>query len=459
MGTMPASDAAPLPRAGEVFFDVRGDSRTMRVSWYGDTGVAVFSIWNGGTCTGTFRLPIPELPRMIDALSHGPGDAGAPPAAHASQQAPAGAADPGPPTAAMQSGDAEDYQDEPGYQDDPGYQDAAGYGPGALGYQEAPQGYPDGPQGYPDEEEPGFAYGPRRYAMGRHGYDEAPGGEYEPLASEYEAPGGGYRDAEPAAGYPPPDAGRPYRQAPADPRQEPTAAGYADWAQLPQARSGQRAAGGPLPVGQWQHDEQAAGPYAGDHGPASYRDDQGQAPYRDDQGQAPYRDDQGPAQYRGVHGPAPYADDHGPAHDHWPDQYRGDHGPAPYPGDHGPADGYDPEGEPPYPGPGIDELGADPLEADYGGEAEQGFLPGPPTETFSPVAVGGSHSRQAGNPAGPGQPRRRGGGYRPAAEDPDDAGGHPGYTRPPDSASESLAYHPGRAGRREREYRPPRDGY
>ncbi|HYV79327.1 MAG TPA: hypothetical protein VE979_14445, partial [Streptosporangiaceae bacterium] len=69
---MSASDAAPLPRLGEVFFDVRGESRTMRLSWYADTGVAVFSIWQGGTCTGTFRLPIADLPRMVEALRRGP---------------------------------------------------------------------------------------------------------------------------------------------------------------------------------------------------------------------------------------------------------------------------------------------------------------------------------------------------------------------------------------------------
>ncbi len=37
---MSASDAAPLPRLGEVFFDVRGNSRSMRLSWYADTGIA-----------------------------------------------------------------------------------------------------------------------------------------------------------------------------------------------------------------------------------------------------------------------------------------------------------------------------------------------------------------------------------------------------------------------------------
>src|ERR1700691_2839475 len=71
MGSMSASDAAPLPRLGEVFFDVRGSSRSMRLSWYADTGVSVFSIWQRRTCTGTLRLPMEELPRLIDALQRG----------------------------------------------------------------------------------------------------------------------------------------------------------------------------------------------------------------------------------------------------------------------------------------------------------------------------------------------------------------------------------------------------
>ncbi|HYK66889.1 MAG TPA: hypothetical protein VEV45_03015 [Streptosporangiaceae bacterium] len=70
------SDAAPLPRLGEVFFDVRGNSRSMRLSWYADTGVAVFSIWQAGMCTGTFRLPIADLSRMIEILERGPSPQG-----------------------------------------------------------------------------------------------------------------------------------------------------------------------------------------------------------------------------------------------------------------------------------------------------------------------------------------------------------------------------------------------
>ena len=72
IGIMSASDAAPLPRLGEVFFDVRGDSRSMRLSWYADTGIAVFSIWQGGRCTGTFRLPMEDLARMTEILQRGP---------------------------------------------------------------------------------------------------------------------------------------------------------------------------------------------------------------------------------------------------------------------------------------------------------------------------------------------------------------------------------------------------
>ena len=68
---MSASDAAPLPRLGEIFFDVRGSSRSMRLSWYSNTGVAVFSIWQGGTCTGTFRLPMDDLTRLVDSLRRG----------------------------------------------------------------------------------------------------------------------------------------------------------------------------------------------------------------------------------------------------------------------------------------------------------------------------------------------------------------------------------------------------
>jgi len=124
IGNMPASDAVPLPRLGEVFFDVRGNSRSMRLSWYAETGVAVFSIWQGGMCTGTFRLPITDLPRMIDILRTGPGPA----------RSPQGAAGGHGPADNLRPADGPGRAPRPAWpRDDSGYGAAA-----AAGYSDAP---------------------------------------------------------------------------------------------------------------------------------------------------------------------------------------------------------------------------------------------------------------------------------------------------------------------------------
>ena len=62
---------APLPAAGEVFLDSRGSGRALRVSWHAEADVVVLSLWSGGTCTGSFRLPVEDVPDMIDALRDG----------------------------------------------------------------------------------------------------------------------------------------------------------------------------------------------------------------------------------------------------------------------------------------------------------------------------------------------------------------------------------------------------
>jgi len=167
MGSMSASDAAPLPRLGEVFFDVRGESRTMRLSWYADTGVAVFSIWQGGTCTGTFRLPIADLPRMVEALRRGPhGHDDQVTGEQPGSREPRLPAAPGPPprpeldrdigtgqTAAVHAPPA--GPEMTGYQAGP---EPTGYqaGPEPTGYRAGPEptGYragPEPPPGYPPE--------------------------------------------------------------------------------------------------------------------------------------------------------------------------------------------------------------------------------------------------------------------------------------------------------------------
>jgi hypothetical protein len=232
MGSMSASDAAPLPRLGEVYFDVRGESRSMRLSWYADTGVAVFSIWQGGTCTGTFRLPIADLPRMVAALQRGPhGDARGPRDARgtAEQQ---GRTD-------QRGGHAREPRPEPdtGYSD-PGYSGPYAGPPAAYGEEPAPD-YPDRPgqgrraepateayrEGQGDEYRRTGAHG-RHEEEARQGYrdDSLPGGyRGEPGGGYRGQPGGGYR-SEPG-GY----RGEPggYRGEPGGYRSEP-GGGYED---------------------------------------------------------------------------------------------------------------------------------------------------------------------------------------------------------------------------------------
>jgi hypothetical protein len=159
MGSMSASDAAPLPRLGEVFFDVRGESRTMRLSWYADTGVAVFSIWQGGTCTGTFRLPIADLPRMVEALRLGPhGHDDQVTGEQPGSREPRLPAAPGPGPAAsprreLLDRDIETGQTTAAVHAPPAVPEPTGYqaGPEPTGYQAVPPrpGYPPEPPGPP----------------------------------------------------------------------------------------------------------------------------------------------------------------------------------------------------------------------------------------------------------------------------------------------------------------------
>ena len=140
---MSASDAAPLPRLGEVFFDVRGNSRSMRLSWYADTGIAVFSIWQGGRCTGTFRLPMDDLARMTEILQRGPQRrrAGRQPDYHGGY-GPAGYDEPGYESAGYdEAGYGEAGYDEDWYDEEQGSR-AVGHG---ADEHELAGGYPDRP--------------------------------------------------------------------------------------------------------------------------------------------------------------------------------------------------------------------------------------------------------------------------------------------------------------------------
>jgi hypothetical protein len=60
-----------LPARGEIFGDDRGGHRTLRLSWHHDEGLVVLSLWRGGLCTGTFRLPVQDVPALIEVLRRG----------------------------------------------------------------------------------------------------------------------------------------------------------------------------------------------------------------------------------------------------------------------------------------------------------------------------------------------------------------------------------------------------
>jgi hypothetical protein len=73
-------EVLPMPAVGDVFTDVRGDDRTMRVSFHQDRGVVVVSLWAGTVCRGSFRLATDDVARLVEVLSviATPGGTGSP---------------------------------------------------------------------------------------------------------------------------------------------------------------------------------------------------------------------------------------------------------------------------------------------------------------------------------------------------------------------------------------------
>ncbi|HEY8113172.1 MAG TPA: hypothetical protein VII16_09940 [Actinomycetes bacterium] len=57
-----------MPTFGDVFTDVRGGDRTMRVSSHGERGVVVVSLWFGAVCRGSFRMAAGDVSKLISTL-------------------------------------------------------------------------------------------------------------------------------------------------------------------------------------------------------------------------------------------------------------------------------------------------------------------------------------------------------------------------------------------------------
>jgi hypothetical protein len=307
MGSMSASDAAPLPRLGEVYFDVRGESRSMRLSWYADTGVAVFSIWQGGTCTGTFRLPIADLPRMIEALQRGPHGEAPSLAEQPDSQAPGYGTGP-----SSRSGPG-DY--------DTGDYGAAGHGPGPGEYGRAGAHgrYEETRAIHPDDSLPGGDPGGYRGERGSR-YEDEPTGVYhgDLLDEDYrDEPGMGYREDPLAGGYRDQDRdgeltsrygdgplGSGRRDAPRRGRKDPDSELTSRYGDGP-LDSGRRPAqhGGAYP------DSPPVGDYPGGPLTAAYPEDRGTGAYPEDRGTGAYPEDRGTGAYPEDRGTGAYPED------------------------------------------------------------------------------------------------------------------------------------------------------
>ena len=68
------ADIHALPASGDVFLDARDEGRAMRVSWHGEGGIAVISLWRAGTCVASFQLNRDEIPALIESLARGLAD-------------------------------------------------------------------------------------------------------------------------------------------------------------------------------------------------------------------------------------------------------------------------------------------------------------------------------------------------------------------------------------------------
>ena len=391
MGSMSASDAAPLPRLGEVFFDVRGNSRSMRLSWYADTGVAVFSIWQGGTCTGTFRLPMDDLARMIESLRHGPqgqragrrdapGEAGRDvPGRPANGAGPAG---PGP-----DEGQATMAMRMPAGSGAPSGQRSDGPRPDLQ--------RPDSPRpesGYPAGGPADYGTGPERSYGGDSGsYPIDPA--YDPLDPAYPVPAARYPDepatgsyrrpAEeygPAAGYPA-DPGYTGGPAAGDYRR-PETAGYHDLPATGDYRSGQSGSHRRGP-GDFPSDPRGPG-YGGDPAEPGYHGEDDHGGYHD----AGYPDVPGTGDYRTVQSGS---------HRRPAGGYPGDPSFHPYSGQAGNED---------YPGEAVaDDSGAYPAGPDYGEGDEWDDTADHSVESYDSEP---GESFPYGRPPGNHDPRERG---------------------------------------------------
>ncbi|OKI49029.1 hypothetical protein [Micromonospora sp. CB01531] len=62
-------EVLPMPSFGDLFTDLRGEDRTLRISYHPDRGAVVLSLWSGSLCRGSFRMPADDLGRLLTLLT------------------------------------------------------------------------------------------------------------------------------------------------------------------------------------------------------------------------------------------------------------------------------------------------------------------------------------------------------------------------------------------------------
>jgi hypothetical protein len=68
---MRVESVRPVPKSGAIYLDNRGADRALRVTWHHESDLVVLSLWRDRTCAGSFRLPIEEVPDLIEQLRAG----------------------------------------------------------------------------------------------------------------------------------------------------------------------------------------------------------------------------------------------------------------------------------------------------------------------------------------------------------------------------------------------------
>jgi hypothetical protein len=68
---MPDVTAVPVG----AFLDTRGAGRALRVTWHQEAAphgpIVLLSLWREQLCVASFRLPVDDVPDLIDALRSG----------------------------------------------------------------------------------------------------------------------------------------------------------------------------------------------------------------------------------------------------------------------------------------------------------------------------------------------------------------------------------------------------